>query len=90
MEETYVLGIDFGTLSGRAAIVRVTDGLEKAAAVYEYPNAVMDDVLSVADGQKLPADFALQNPRDYIEVLKHAVPARLRQAVEAPRRPGAG
>ena len=50
MEETYVLGIDFGTLSGRAAIVRVTDGLEKAAAVYEYPNAVMDDVLSVADG----------------------------------------
>ena len=29
MEETYVLGIDFGTLSGRAAIVRVTDGLDR-------------------------------------------------------------
>lgn len=84
MEETYVLGIDFGTLSGRAAIVRVTDGLEKAAAVYEYPNAVMDDVLSVADGQKLPADFALQNPRDYIEVLKHAVPEAIAKSMVDP------
>ena len=84
MEETYVLGIDFGTLSGRAAIVRVADGLEKAAAVYEYPNAVMDDVLSVADGQKLPADFALQNPRDYIEVLKHAVPEAIAKSMVDP------
>ena len=84
MEETYVLGIDFGTLSGRAAIVRVSDGLEKAAAVYEYPNAVMDDVLSVADGQKLPADFALQNPRDYIEVLKHAVPEAIAKSMVDP------
>ena len=84
MEETYVLCIDFGTLSGRAAIVRVADGLEKAAAVYEYPNAVMDDVLSVADGQKLPADFALQNPRDYIEVLKHAVPEAIAKSMVDP------
>ena len=64
--------------------MRVTDGLEKAAAVYEYPNAVMDDVLSVADGQKLPADFALQNPRDYIEVLKHAVPEAIAKSMVDP------
>jgi L-ribulokinase len=32
----YVVGIDYGTLSGRALLVRVSDGLEIATAVHEY------------------------------------------------------
>ena len=38
-----VIGIDFGTLSGRAVVVRVADGAELGSAVHEYPHGVMDD-----------------------------------------------
>ena len=31
--ERYVIGVDFGTLSGRALVVRVSDGAEVAGAV---------------------------------------------------------
>jgi L-ribulokinase len=68
-----VIGIDFGTLSGRAVVVRVYDGAELGSAVHEYPSAVIDDVLP-ASGQKLPPDWALQDPEDYREVLRQAVP----------------
>ena len=42
----YVVGVDFGTLSGRAVVVRVSDGLEVGSAVYDYPHAVMADRLA--------------------------------------------
>ena len=32
----YVVGVDFGTLSGRAVVVRVRDGAELGSAVHEY------------------------------------------------------
>lgn len=34
--ETYTLGLDYGTESGRALLVRVSDGAEVATAVYPY------------------------------------------------------
>ena len=37
-----VVGVDFGTLSGRAVVVRVADGAELGNAVTEYPHAVVD------------------------------------------------
>ncbi|MEY3029078.1 MAG: L-ribulokinase [Actinomycetota bacterium] len=77
-DEKYVIGVDYGTLSGRALVVRVSDGEELGTAVYEYPNAVMDTKLN-ATGSKLPPEWALQDPRDYVAVLKNAVP----QAVAA-------
>jgi L-ribulokinase len=43
--ERYVIGVDFGTLSGRAVVVRVSDGAEAGAAVYEYPHGVIDQAL---------------------------------------------
>ena len=67
----YSLGIDYGTLSGRALLVDVSDGREIACRAYEYPHGVIDDTLA---GNKLPMDTALQDPRDYIEVLKNTVP----------------
>lgn len=79
MADKYTVGVDFGTLSGRAVVVRVSDGLELASAVYEYPHAVMDTVL-LPSQKKLPPEWALQNPNDYIEVLKHAIPEALRLA----------
>jgi L-ribulokinase len=42
----YVIGVDFGTLSGRALVVRVTDGAELGTAVHEYRHGVMDTVLA--------------------------------------------
>ena len=79
MSEKYVIGVDYGTLSGRALIVRASDGHEVGSAVFEYPNAVMDRVLN-ASGAPLGPDWALQDPNDYVEVLKHAVPEALKIA----------
>jgi L-ribulokinase len=77
MTEKYVIGVDYGTLSGRALIVRASDGHEMGSAVFEYPNAVMDRVLN-SSGAALGPDWALQDAQDYVEVLKNAVPEALR------------
>lgn len=79
-EEKYVCGLDYGTLSGRAIIVRVSDGKEMGTAVHEYRHAVMDRVLSAHNDEPLPPEFALQYPEDYIEVLKIAVPEAIRNS----------
>lgn len=78
--DTYIVGIDFGTLSGRASVIRVSDGKEMGTAVTDYRHGVMDRTLTAGDGQKLPPDFALQVPADYIEVLKTAVPRAVQDA----------
>jgi L-ribulokinase len=78
-QEKFVIGVDYGSLSGRAVVVRVSDGQELGTAVLDYPNAVMDTVLN-STGQKLAPDWALQNPNDYIAVLKRAVPEAIKKA----------
>jgi L-ribulokinase len=75
----YVIGVDYGTLSGRAVVVRTHDGAELGSAVFEYPNAVMDTALN-ATGKKLGPDWALQNATDYVDVIKHTVPAAITAA----------
>lgn len=76
--DRYVVGVDFGTLSGRALVVRVADGAELGTAVHPYPHGVLDAVLPT--GARLPPDWALQHPDDYREVLRRAVPAALADA----------
>ncbi|MFD0319069.1 ribulokinase [Streptomyces flavalbus] len=71
--EQYTVGVDFGTLSGRAVVVRVRDGQELASAVHEYAHAVIDERLP-GTGAQLPPDWALQHPDDWREVLRGAVP----------------
>jgi L-ribulokinase len=77
--ESYVIGVDYGTLSGRALVVRVSDGAELGSGVYEYAHAVMESTLA-ASGATLPPEWALQVPSDYIDVLRIAVPAALADA----------
>ncbi|MGW0565535.1 ribulokinase [Streptomyces sp. NPDC003016] len=77
--ESCVVGVDFGTLSGRAVVVRVRDGEELGSAVHEYPHGVIDRVLPTT-GAPLPPDWALQHPEDWREVLRTAVPAALAAA----------
>jgi L-ribulokinase len=76
---TYTIGVDYGTESGRALLVDVTDGREVATAVHPYGDGVIDRVLPGSDVE-LPPDFALQNPADYIDVLRVTIPAVLREA----------
>ena len=71
----YVIGIDFGTLSGRTILVDGDTGREIASSVLNYPHAVMESTLP--DGTQLPPDTALQHPLDYVEVLKTTIPAVL-------------
>jgi L-ribulokinase len=79
----YVIGVDYGTLSGRALLVRVSDGAEIATSVFEYPHAVIEDILPTS-GAKLAPDWALQVPADYLEVLKNTVPAVLKESGISP------
>ncbi len=78
-QDQYVVGVDFGTLSGRALVVRVSDGAELGTAVHEYPHGVVDRELP-GTGVPLPPDWALQVPEDYREVLRTAVPAAVAAA----------
>ena len=77
--DRYVVGVDYGTLSGRALVVRVSDGTEAGTAVHEYRHGVMDRELA-ATGERLPPDWALQDPADYLAVLRIAVPAAVQCA----------
>jgi L-ribulokinase len=78
-----VIGIDFGTLSGRAVVVRVADGAELGSAVHDYANGVIERELPTT-GTSLPPQWALQDPDDWIEVLRRAVPAAVQAAGIAP------
>ena len=78
-QDACAVGVDFGTLSGRALVVRVSDGAELGTAVHEYRHGVMDSSLA-ATGEPLPPDWALQDPEDYRDVLREAVPAAMAAA----------
>jgi L-ribulokinase len=80
----YTIGVDFGTLSGRAVLVSLNDGEELSSAVHEYTNGVIDEVLPGTDILLKP-DWALQDPNDYLEVLKNAVPAVLAESGVDPK-----
>jgi L-ribulokinase len=73
----YTIGIDFGTESGRALLVNVANGDEVATFVHPYAHGVIDEKLPGTD-IRLEPDWALQDPNDYLEVFKHAVPAVLK------------
>jgi L-ribulokinase len=75
----YAIGIDFGTESGRALLVDVGDGQELATAVHPYANGVIDERLPDS-GVRLEPDWALQDPNDYLEVFKQAIPAVLKES----------
>jgi len=82
-ERKYAIGVDYGTESGRAVLVDVVTGEEVATAVHPYGDGVIDAHLP-GSAKPLPPDFALQNPQDYIEVLRETIPAVLRESGVAP------
>ena len=79
-DKKYLVGIDFGTLSGRAIVVDAATGETLGTGVTPYRYGSMERTLDAADGQPLPPEFALQNPDDYIEVLGTAVPKAVEES----------
>ena len=81
-KEKFAVGIDYGTESGRAVVVRVRNGEELASAIVPYPGGVLDERLP--GGPALEPDWALQNPRDYLHVVEKGVPRALKSAGARP------
>ena len=71
MSARYSLGLDFGTESGRVMLVDLDGGAEVAWTVVPYPSGVID--------RQLP-DWALQDPMDYLDVLRDGIPKVLRES----------
>jgi L-ribulokinase len=85
-QHKYSVGVDFGTESGRAVLVDVTDGREIATSVYSYQNGVIDDRLPITGRDiVLEPDWALQDPEDYLRTFQKTIPAVLQQSGVNPR-----
>jgi L-ribulokinase len=74
-----VVGVDFGTLSARAVVVRASDGAELGTGLGEYAHGSIERTLP-SSGQALPPDWALQDPADWRAALGAAVREALRDA----------
>ena len=86
----FTIGVDFGTQSVRAIVVRCSDGTTISESTFAYPHGVLDR--SLPDGTPLPGpDWALADPNDYMTGLIHVVHNAvaspvLRQSKSAPSR----
>ena len=78
-EGPLVVGVDFGTLSARAVVVRASDGAELGCGLGEYAHGAIERALP-SSGRRLPPDWALQDPADWRTALGTAVRAALRDA----------
>src|SRR4051812_18042381 len=77
MNDGVSLGIDFGTESVRALLVDL-EGRERGWAVFPYRHGQITRSLP-GTGEKLPEDFALQHPMDWVESAAKAVRGALRR-----------
>ena len=75
----YSIGLDFGTESVRALLVDVGTGEAISTAVDAYADAVIDERLP-GTRDRLPPDWALQNPADWLTGLERTITAVLAQS----------
>ena len=85
----FTLGLDFGTNSVRALVVRCSDGAEYGSRVVDYPSGTQGVLLDPNDGH-----LARQYPGDYLFGLEESVKGALAEAggqarLSAPRKSSA-
>jgi L-ribulokinase len=73
------IGVDFGTESGRVLVLDARSGEELGVSVVPYPSTVIDRELP-STGERLPGDWALQDPDDWVKVLQDGIPAAVADA----------
>lgn len=79
----YSIGVDFGSLSARALVININTGEEIAVAVRDYKHKVMEEELP--SGIKLPLDYALQHPQDYLDSLYETIREVIEKAKVDPK-----
>ena len=75
----FSIGVDFGTNSVRALIVRCSDGAEYGGSVVDYPSGAQGVLLDPKDGL-----LARQNPSDYLIGLEKSLAGALAEAAKKP------
>src|SRR6185369_13437323 len=75
----YSLGFDFGTESVRVLVVDISNGHIAAQASNAYAHGVIDATLPTS-GEKLPRDYALQHPQDWLNSLAAATHAAVSES----------
>lgn len=75
----FSIGVDFGTESVRALVVNAGTGETVGTAVEPYGDGVIDDELP-GTGERLPPDWALQNPTDWLTGLERTVASSVSRA----------
>ena len=75
----FTLGVDFGTNSVRALVVRCSDGAEYGSRVVDYPSGAQGVLLDPKDGL-----LARQHPSDYVFGLEESVVGALAEAGRKP------
>jgi L-ribulokinase len=84
VDNRFSIGFDFGTESVRVLVVRIADGHVAAQSSKSYPSGVIDDALPTS-GDKLPADYALQDPRDWMSCAAAACREAIKLAAVVPK-----
>lgn len=79
MPQRFSIGLDFGTESVRALVVDIRDGRIAGQAAHAYAHGVIDHELPTGGG-RLPPDYALQHPQDWLDSAALACRAALREA----------
>jgi L-ribulokinase len=80
----YALGVDFGTESGRTVLLDLRSGEELAVGLVRYPHGVIDRELPHT-GERLPPDWALQDPDDWVLALEEGISYVMAEADIDPR-----
>jgi L-ribulokinase len=78
-DSRYAIGVDFGTESGRAVLLDLDRAEDVATCAVRYPSVVIDRELP-STGERLPHDWALQDPDDWLTVLTRGIPKVLKDA----------
>ncbi|HTW05873.1 MAG TPA: ribulokinase [Acidimicrobiales bacterium] len=73
------IGIDFGTASARTLLLDLESGDELSVAEISYEHGVIDEILPGAQ-VRLPLDWALHDPDDYLATLQKGIARVLQDA----------